>query len=87
MTMNRILSAVLSAALLIGAWGCTSYYRVTDPTTGRVYYTTEMNKKGDGAVELTDARTGNKVTIQNSEVKTINKEEYETARGQSGLKP
>ncbi len=77
-------TTVLIASLLLG--GCASYYKVTDPVSGRTYYTDDMKKERDGAVRLKDARTGSEVTIQNSEVKKITKEEYETNRGGSGMR-
>ena len=70
---------VLSAAMLM-ATGCTTYYKVTDPTTGRVYYTTKMTHKSSGAATLVDARTGNKVSLQNSEVEKVKKAEYESGK-------
>ena len=85
--MKRIaMATVLLAFTVIALSGCTSYYRVTDPSTNRVYYTTKMDKERDGAVRLRDARTGNEVTIQNSEVAKITKEEYETSRVDSGMR-
>jgi hypothetical protein len=45
-----------------------------------VYYTTEVKNKGGGSVQLKDAATGDKVTLQNSQVTTVKKEEYETNR-------
>lgn len=53
-----------------------SYYKVTDPATDKVYYTKEVKQEKGGAVKLTDANTGSMVTLQNSEVSEINKEEY-----------
>jgi hypothetical protein len=70
--------AVLSLPLICAS--CTSYYKVTDPTTGKTYYTTQMDNRGGGAVTLKDSRTGQKVTVQNSEVKKVNKEEYDQGR-------
>ena len=75
---KRIFVAVGLALLCAG--GCTSYYKVTDPTTGRAYYTTELQHKNSGAATLKDARTGNKVNLQNSEVETISKEEFESGK-------
>ena len=69
--------SVLGLALLAG---CTSYYKVTDPHTGRTYYTTELKKSGSGSSTLKDARTGNTVTVQNSEVQQIKKEEFEAGK-------
>jgi hypothetical protein len=56
--------------------GCTTYYRVTDPSSGRMYYTTEITRRGS-AVEFTDAKSGSNVTLQNSEVKEISSEDYQ----------
>ncbi len=64
----------LCIGLLIG--GCASYYRVTDPESGKVYFTQDVDTISGGAVKLKDARTGGIVTIQNSEVKEISKHEY-----------
>ena len=72
--------AAVGLAVLLAASGCTSYYRVTDPTTGKQYYTTELKQKGNGAATLKDDRTGNTVNIQNSEVAQVSKEEYESGR-------
>jgi hypothetical protein len=58
--------------------GCTTYYRVTDPATERVYYTTDLKKLKGGAVELTNAKNKTKVTLQTSEVETISKVDYNT---------
>jgi hypothetical protein len=67
--------------LVVSAGGCApTYYRVTDPTTGRAYFTTEMQKQKSGSVRLKDAGTGNWVTVQNSEVQKVNKETFETGK-------
>ena len=76
--MNKALTAVVLAALCAG--GCTQYYKVHDPTTGKNYYTTELKEKGNGTATLKDARTGNKVTIQNSEIDKLTKEEFEAGK-------
>jgi hypothetical protein len=74
---SGILVLLVAISLL---FGCTNYYRVTHPPTGKAYYTTELDKKGDGAVEFKDARTGEKVTLPSSEVREITKEEFESRR-------
>ncbi|HRK29756.1 MAG TPA: hypothetical protein PLD59_01655 [Tepidisphaeraceae bacterium] len=73
--MRRTL--IVSMLLLIS--GC-SYYRVTDPSTSKIYYTKEV-KYDDGATLLKDAKTGNKVTIQNSEVEKITEAQFKAAVG------
>jgi hypothetical protein len=78
--MRHLLFALLACAVAITVVGCTTYYRVTDPTTGRSYYTTRLDEQRSGSVQLKDARTGYMVTVQNSEVKKISKEEYDQGR-------
>ena len=70
------LACVLGAAL--AATGCVShhYYRVTEPISGHTYYTNHMYSHMSGAVTLVDRGTGDKVTLQNSDIKRISKEEY-----------
>ena len=74
-----MLSSVLLGMLILVS-GCTSYYKVTDPHSGKTYYTTKIQKtKKSGAIKLTDERTGQTVTIQNSELKEVSKDEYNVA--------
>src|SRR5688572_11838892 len=82
--MNKMLIAL---AVMICAAGCTSYYKVHDPTTGKDYYTTKVDEKKGGASTLTDARTGSRVTVQNSEVTKIKKEEFETGKNTAPVGP
>ena len=67
--------------------GCASYYKVTDPQSGKEYYTQEIDNVRGGAVKLKDARTGGLVTIQNSEVKEISSKEYEAGLAAPVSKP
>ncbi len=75
---RSVRSGAMIAGLCIGLLvvGCASYYRVTDPETGKVYFTQNVDTVSGGAVKLKDARNGDIVTIQNSEVKEISKHEY-----------
>jgi hypothetical protein len=59
--------------------GCSSnHYRVTDPASGKTYYTTNIDNAGRaGAVKIKDDKTGSTVTLQSSEVKEISAGEYE----------
>jgi hypothetical protein len=61
--------------------GCGGYWMVVDPTTKNVYYTEEVKGSKSGAVKFIDAKTGNEVNIQNSEVKEITKDEFKAAVG------
>ena len=79
---SRVLRAVpglLILASMGGAAGCGAHYAVRDPATGTTYYTTNVNRKPGGGVTLRDARTGSKVTLQNSEIKKVSKDEYNRA--------
>ena len=76
--------SILGAAAAATAWtallaGCSSdpgtYYMVREPLSGSAYYTTEVEKAGT-AVQFRDARTGSAVTLQNSEVRPIYKDDF-----------
>ena len=78
--MTTKMLAGLSFVLLC-AGGCgTDHYKVHDPTTGKDYYTTKVDRDKSGAATLKDGRTGNTVTVQNSEIAKVSKEEYDTGR-------
>ena len=49
------------------------YYKVTDPSTDKIYYAKDIKKEKGGAIKLVDANTGSTITLQNSEVAEINK--------------
>jgi hypothetical protein len=46
--------------------GCTKYYKVTDTTSGKTYYTTEVDNSIAGAIKIKDPKTGSTVTLQSS---------------------
>ena len=69
------LRAFIALGALATLAACTTYYEVTDPTTDKVYYTTDLDVD-DGVATLTDANSGAQVTIQNSEVKEVSKDTY-----------
>ena len=79
MSRRAKLTALLSLVLM-SVLGC--HYKVTDPTTGKVYYTKDIERKSGGAVQFEDEETETKVNLQNSEVARISKHEYK--RGMSG---
>lgn len=72
------LSALLIAALLAG--GCT-YYQITDPHSGKVYYTTNWDSKGkeSGVIVFKDAASGSKVTLANHEVRKVSQRKWEAS--------
>jgi hypothetical protein len=59
---------------------CAHYFKVTDPATGKVFYTEDIDRKGS-AVEFKDAQTGGVITLQNSQITQIDKQAYEAAVG------
>ena len=74
MNQMKIAAALFLLVSLTACGG--NYYKVTDPATDKIYYTTEVKSEKGGAVKLMDANTGSKVTLQNSEVIEINKEDF-----------
>lgn len=81
---KQLITKHLSTALMLGGLtmlvaGCSdNHYRVTDPTSGKEYYTTKVEDTGKGgAVKIKDAKTESIVTLQSSEVKQISEGEYE----------
>ena len=48
--------------LLLFAAGCSSYYRITDQATGRIYYTTDYDRRDNGGVVFEDAKSSAQVT-------------------------
>jgi hypothetical protein len=74
--------------LMMGLTGCTTYYKVSDPASGRAYYTTKVKRAGQtGAVKFEDEKTGSTVTLQSSEVKEISREEFDAAVEATGEAP
>lgn len=72
----------VAVALSLGLTGCGStYYLVKDPGSSAEYYTTDIKKSGS-AVEFKDAKTLTTMTLQNSQVSEITKDQYLAATGQ-----
>ncbi len=71
------MAVVLALVFLAGITACGGgYYRVKDPSSDKTYYTEKIEEEKGGAIKLKDANTGSVVTLQNSEVTKIKKEEY-----------
>src|SRR5512139_1035426 len=75
----------LCVGLLVA--GCASYYKVTDPQTGKEFYTQKVDTLSGGAVKVLDARSGSIVTLQNSQVKEISEKEYKAGLAAPVSKP
>lgn len=77
----RILAPLLAAAAL-GACslprmaGLGSYYQVTDPATGRVYFADELSREDRGIVEFRDGATGAWVSLAAAEYQEISAADY-----------
>ena len=76
MRKHLIMTLILGGLTMLVA-SCTNYYyRVTDPTTGKAYYTTKVDTGKGGAVKIKDEKTGSMVTLQSHDVKEISEDEY-----------
>jgi hypothetical protein len=63
---------------MLFAAGCTTYYRVTDQSTRRTYYTTDFDRRDSGAVQFYDAKSRANVTLQSSEIIEISKDAFKS---------
>ena len=76
--VKRIGLALVVLALCVG---CGRRYRVTDPHTGQVYYTRDVDKRDSGSAEFIDAKTKAEVTLQSSVIEKITKETFQSEVG------
>lgn len=75
--MKKLWLVILGLLFLVG---CGGYWMVTDPTTKNVYYTEAIADTG-GGLRFIDAKTGNEVSLQNTELKKVTKDEFKAAVG------
>ena len=74
--MKATLKALTLVPLIAMAAGCAGkYYKVTDTSTGKPYYTQQVSKNAT-AVQFKDAKTGAATTLQSSQVLEIDKTAY-----------
>lgn len=76
--MRRLILYVVFVMSLVG---CGSYYKVTDPATRNVYYTTDIDKMKSGSIKFKDAKSGSEVVLPSSEVIEIDKKEFKKVTG------
>jgi hypothetical protein len=76
---NKLLVVFLTFFMMLLFTACGSYYMVKDPSSDKTYYTQKIKDKREGAIKFQDAITGSEVTIQNSEVTKIKKDDYKKA--------
>ena len=87
MPSHRATARFCAAVVILGGLfvaGCTSYTRITDPDTGKMYYTmgSPPARSGmTGALTFRDAFSGSDVNLDKSEVTRLTKEEFERAAG------
>jgi len=75
--MLKLLLAVSIMSGLMAAGCSTHYYRVTDPESGKTYYTNNVEGVWQGgALNFEDVQSGTSVTLQNSEVKELSEGEF-----------
>ena len=79
--MRQLHRCVLAALVSLMVAGCATYYTVTDPASGKSFYTTKVDRALSGAVSFKDAVSGSEVTLQSSEVLKIPGGEFEQATG------
>lgn len=77
--MMRLAVVIALVFVMVGV-GCASYYKVTDPATGKDYYTETVERKG-GGVTFEDVNTRATVTLQSSEVLEISKDQFKANTG------
>ena len=71
----HILTGVLIGVLSLMVAGCSHYYRVTEPASGKTYYTTHIDERS-GAAKFKDDRTGSYVILHSAEVSELSQDEY-----------
>ena len=78
MNLRSIANLLMAGGCAVLLAGCSSYYVVRDPGTGATYYTSDIDTPGGaGTVRFKDGRTNKEVTLQNSEVREISRNEYD----------
>ena len=73
---TRFVRCCLASAVAFTLCGCATYYKVTDPGSGRAYYTDKIDHKGSGIIRFKDENTKQDVSLSTSEVIEITKDQY-----------
>jgi hypothetical protein len=75
---SKLTVLLLSSLCLPILMGCRStYYSVSEPASGKTYYTTKLEKyKKTGAISFVDVVSGKQVTLQTSELKSLSRQEF-----------
>ena len=79
--MRKSVALGLAAMIIVLLSGCTTYYKISDPNSDKVFYTTDIDKMKSGTITFKDAKTKSEVTLPSSEVQEISSDEYDKAVG------
>lgn len=81
MSKAKLMIVAGLCGLALAAGGCGGgYYRIRDTANvDNTYYTRDYDSKRSGTVVFTDARSGARVTLQNSNIQKISREEWNGA--------
>ncbi len=85
MSIYRLKCIGVAAAVCLALAGCSvphvmgmgSYYQVSDPYSGKVYFTHQIEREDRGVIEFLDAASDTWVSLPAGEVKTITEAEYQ----------
>lgn len=80
--VTALAAALLAACSMPRVLGMGSYYEVTDPATGKVYFADELRREDRGAVEFRDGASGAWVSLPAADYKEISSAAYE-----AGIRP
>jgi hypothetical protein len=81
MNARFFIVTLVLATVPLGLVACGStYYLVKDPHTGHEYYTTTV-ARSSGGIRFRDEKTQSTVTLQNSEIIEISKDQYRASAG------
>ena len=72
---THMITGLLVGVLSLIVVGCSHHYRVTDPGSGKTYYTTDIDERG-GGVKFKDDRTRITVILHSAEVSELSEDEY-----------
>jgi hypothetical protein len=72
---RQIITGLAIGVLSLIMAGCSHYYRVTDPISGKTYYTTDIDERS-GRVKFKDDRTRNIVILHAAELSEMSEDEY-----------
>ena len=79
--MKKSVALGLAAMIIVLLSGCTTYYKISDPNSDKVFYTTNIDKMKSGTITFKDAKTKSEVTLPSSAIQEISSDEYDKAVG------